>query len=220
MKLNLFSAALAIGFFSFLSTGHLLAGFIFEFESGGVQKTLFEVEEGNSLGIDVYFKQTESENRLVTNGLTSLGVKMEYSSVAGFAKVTGATKNSSFGNSDLNTGTANSYSLVASVGIDPAVKGARIQLGTFTFQSGLVGNVTTIKLVDPSVFADIKLDNVVGNLDSTVFGSGIENAFSVSTITAVPEPSTLILVGLAASSMGAAAWRKRKRLLTRMPLNG
>ena len=79
----------------------------------------------------------------------------------------------------------------------------QVEIGTFTFtNTGPVGTVTTLKLSNsPIPFANLFADG----------GEPASIAFGTATITAVPEPSTLILVGLAACSPGVATWRKRRR---------
>jgi hypothetical protein len=51
-------------------------------------------------------------------------------------------------------------------------------------------------------------DNVLGN--GTVLDALIHNSSAVITVTAVPEPGSLVLVGFAASAAGLAAWRRRR----------
>lgn len=97
-------------------------------------------------------------------------------------------------------------------------------VGTGSRTSIVVGTVDVTLQTESSTFQSGNLTNPLpNNLSLGTFVNSRATSISTYgdlTITAVPEPSTLILVGLAASSMGAAAWRKRKRLLKRTQVNG
>jgi hypothetical protein len=84
------------------------------------------------------------------------------------------------------------------------------RIATMTFNATNPTGLSTeidVSLGAFNVGVDAFFDNGGNPIGQVTFRGG--------SITAVPEPSTLILVGLAASSTGAVAWRKRKRLLKR-----
>jgi hypothetical protein len=80
-----------------------------------------------------------------------------------------------------------------------------ILLGTFTFTGVSAGSTLTLTAQPhPAPFQN----NILG--DGTQIDPLIANSSAVITVTAVPEPSTLVLTGLTASVIGFGRWRRRR----------
>jgi hypothetical protein len=205
-----------------LCTDVSVAGFVLALTETGSPGS-FQVEAGSTIIVPVYIVQTDGENRLATLGLFSAGVTANFdqlSGPSGLAIPQTATLAShwtdtigNFTKIDLNARQITLEGLVTGTSsVKTSGNSNAIRIGEISFAAGNVDNVTSLRLslVDNLPNINLLLTPPRGTPIDTSFVGG-----TINTITAVPEPSTLILVGLAASSMGAAAWRKRKRLLTR-----
>jgi hypothetical protein len=189
--------------------------FVFTDSSGTAGSAFsFDATQG-PLVLKVYLAQSGTDTGLSDTGLKSGGVKLNYdgtvisttsgaitpNSVANGGQFQAGTKSAGTGTAtvrDFNTTT--SPVMASTSGTDAN----RILLGTFAF-TGLTINSTTVLTLDPSVTND----NVLG--DGTVLDSLINYNSTVSvTVTAVPEPSSLLLAGLLAGGLSVAGWRRRR----------
>lgn len=209
------------------------AGFVMHFaEDPSVNH--FEAAVNSNVSVGVYVSQNAGSSDLTNFGLITMGFGVRYDPskiqlVAPFSFSANFPRSQDAVN---NNGVLQVYgeSLFNNAGANPGpvpVKADTILLGTLTLRTLVPGNFSVaVGDYDPALpnFADFGLGGAgaATNFDKLLFGNDVQGnyQFTAGQITAVPEPSTLILVGLAASSMGAAAWRKRKQLLTRKHLNG
>jgi hypothetical protein len=190
------------------------ADFVWQFtDSAGntVAGNNFTAGLGSTLDIRVYLLETNGGTTLSNSGLSSVGVQLSGSNAnANVAAASAITPNSQFddtsksvsgNNSILNDGLfANSVPKAPTSGADAN----RILVGTFTFSGSTLGT-TNIQAVDPHSYTDTTDGN--GNaLDALISSSA-----ATITVAAVPEPGTLLLVGLAAAAIGGAGIRRTRR---------
>jgi len=189
MLICLASGTSAFGGFLFRAadTGGAFSNSIVVAPSGGVVN-LFLIEDGNI----PFLANTAT---FVLNGVGS-GTSIGSISTANFdtKSVVGLT----FSNSAFQS-TVNSVSLN---GVQA------IQVGSINF-SGTVGQFTTFRFADLNGGSQIILNNNAFNSDAAVFGGS-----STFTVTAVPEPSTIALLGLVSVGGLIARRFRRKKLIT------
>jgi len=190
------------------SLAHADYAFVFTDTSGNAMST-FSVNAGQSITIDVYLAQTGSSTGLTNQGLNSAGVQLN-TQTPSVATVTGVTANAAFDQSSTTTGA--SASVTEHQTFSPAVTAptsgptaGMILVGAFTFTGQSAGSTATVTAI-PSTGTGV---NVLG--DGTVIDGMIANATAVITVTAVPEPGSMLLVGLAVSSFGVGVLRRRLR---------
>jgi hypothetical protein len=206
---------LRIGFVSavltmMLSADVARADYTFLFtDSSGNASTSFSVAVGQTVDIRVYLAQTGSTTGLSSTGLDSGGVQLNTSN-SSIANVTKVTANSAFDVSSTATGA--SANVTEHQTISPSVKAPtsgtdanRILLGTFTFTGVSSGSTLTVTAI-PSTGTNV---NVLG--DGTVLDSMIVGASAAITVTAVPEPGSMLLAGLAVAGFGAGIMYRRLR---------
>lgn len=178
----------------------------FSSDSGGTFTDTIRGEVGDSITLGLYIRQTGTETRLVDYGLLSFGTRatLDNSTVtvrdvdinrALFSDFSGSTKI-----------TPTDFSMVGEALFDADPKGASILLGFFIVDMNAMGT-TNISfgdfnpLVNRSDFAlndDLftDVDDLLFSNDRLVGSSDRSRSYSL-TITAVPEPSSLILAPLA-----------------------
>jgi hypothetical protein len=204
---------LRIGFVSavltmMLSVHGARADYTFLFtDSSGTASNSFTVKQGQTIDIRVYLAQTSSTTGLSSTGLNAGGVQLN-TSTSSIANVTNVTANSAFDTNSTNAGSSASvteHQTTSSAVLAPTsgTDANRILLGTFTFTGVSTGTTLTVTAV-PSTGTSV---NVLG--DGTVIDSMIHNASAA--VTVVPEPSSLILTGLAAAALGTGLVRRRLR---------
>jgi hypothetical protein len=198
-------AIVALCFFSSVCNG----GFFLSFSADG-SVTNYNVAVGGVVDIPVYLRETVTNN-LATRGMEFIGVRVNFSNGSGDATLVQAPViNPLFSDFKIEQSSPTFSIVSGGVPLGATIpKNSPLLLGTFRFQGNLLNNITTIRLADPDRFgAGFNGDNLLAGpgeeLDTSI------NFSETVTITAVPEPSTLILVGVAATSMGAVAWRRRK----------
>lgn len=196
----------------------------------------FSVVAGQTITIPVYLverNQAPFTNILSSEGLFSAGVRLNYSTVAGSATVTGggAVLNPAF---DVPT---SGFPMVDNVSGFASVSGATLNLagvpatgtppsvlvGSFTFLGNQVNNVTTINTAKPQalLFPEF-LSNTSGTVLETqtfanIFFAGgnsnqpISYSTTLTTVASVPEPATWVLLGLsgACSLISWRYWNRR-----------
>lgn len=183
--------------------------YTFEFtDSSNVDQTNFTVAEGGTVQIKVWLQETNGGTTLTTTGVTDAGVKLTFGSNVTVKTSSDIAENSAQFTSGVSK-SVGSGSASLNVSNSTAVKAAsnHILLGTFTF-TGVTAGVTTAVTVDPHGGFD---DTVLA--DSTVIDGMIANASAAITVTAVPEPGSFFLCGLAAFGMMGGAYRARRRRL-------
>ena len=187
------------------------AGFVFSFNTSGTDQD-FLVSGGAIVNIPVYLVQTDGENRLSSIGLYSAGVSVDYAYDSGApvsATVNSATLATHWNDPLLNLvdyqpGRVVLEGVVDDIALPALTVTNAVLLGTIQFQAGELGNVTSLQLSLSGVtpFAN----NLVDAAEVTPI------TFRLGTISAVPEPTSLCLIVVAAS------WGLfRRRLRTKQP---
>lgn len=194
------------------------AELVYAFNTTGTNQS-FTVNAGGTVDIPIYLIQTGTEDRLNTIGMFAMGVTMSYAQQSGPAGI--ATPGSgSFPSPpwDLNTSaivvdlvgqTVVMEGLVSNPAFPALATNNAILLGTMTFDAGTVGNVTSLSLslAGNSAFANLFVD-----INET-FPDEVDLIFrtaSIQTIVAVPEPSSLLLVGTLGVMLGFSRRKTRR----------
>jgi hypothetical protein len=199
-----------------LTAGPARAGYEFTFDSSN-----YTVAVGQTVTVSLYLTQTGGTTSLSTAGLASGGAQLNYNSTyLNNSSITPNNTNYSSTASGSNTGfdpsnnvtrtsSGSSVLTVAQSGTEAAVTPPSgnpnsILLGTFQFTGVSAGTSLTLT---SQAFPGSDV-NVLGN--GTVIDSLIQNSSAVITVTAVPEPGSLILGGLAVTGI-AGTWVRRRR---------
>jgi hypothetical protein len=216
MHLRLFTIALAA---TLLLAGAARADFQYEFAQGGTVGTSFSVAQGSTIDIQVYLLQTNgpttNSTNLTAKGLSFGGVALQYSASAPFsiASTSAITPNSAFSTSSpaLSTSSGTTTASLQLQNDSPVfapttgTNAGAILLGTFTFTGSSVGTSTTVSAL-PNANGANNVDGAGTNLDSL-----IANSSASITVTAVPEPGSVVLTGLLALGIAGAARRRLRR---------
>jgi hypothetical protein len=198
----------------------------------------FSVVVGSTVNVPVYLverNQAPITNILSTEGLFSAGVRLNYNNTAGSATVitNGALLNPGFDTNSNGFPIINNTAGFAAVsgattdfgGVPASGNPAFVLVGTFTFQGNQIGNVTTISTAKPQALAFPEfLSNTTGTVlelepyGNIFFAAGNPNnpisySTTITTVAAVPEPTTYVLVALGTLLVLAATylWRVRQR---------
>lgn len=171
----------------------------------------FDVEVGGSLSVGIYVQQTGGDTVLTDEGLVSWGFDLT-SSPDSFGSIASATVNPvfDFSNHDVTTTTGFEWEFFESVGT--GIKGNEILLGTMQFDSTGVG-MTTFSITDRIPGGGGANANWVtpslNFLDEQIFGTDAADTiqFTITSSTAVPEPSSLATL----SCLGVLVFSRRKR---------
>ncbi len=190
------------------------AELVYAFNTTGTNQS-FTVNSGGTVDIPIYLIQMGTENRLNTVGMFAMGATMNYaqqSGPAGIATVSGALLATHW---DLNTSaivvagqTVVMEGLVSNPAFPALATNNAILLGTMTFDAGAVGNVTSLSLslANNSAFANLFVDiNETFPVNDLIFRTA-----SIQTIVAVPEPSSLLLVGTLGVILGFSRRKTRQ----------
>jgi len=169
----------------------------------------FTVQSGGASSIPIFLLQTNGENRLRTQGLFSSGATLAYSAGggnSGNASIRSVALAPHWTNTSLNyTGFDNSVgnqfavlegliTRPAQPPVTPGINTQSVLLGSVTFSAGSVGNVTNLNLsLDQNVSKiNLLFNNSTGDeVTPITFVGG-----SLQTISAVPEPSSMVLAAI------------------------
>ena len=186
--------------------------FILHFSPDGTVSN-YNVTVGATVDIPIYLVETTT-SQLSSRGMEFIGVRLQFSSGLGDATFVQAFINPLFSESVEVLSDAGFASVSGTIPTgDPIPMDSPLLLGTFRFQGNALNNVTTLSLADPNRFGDFTFDNVLAE-SGPLSSLGIDDQINFSqtiTITAVPEPSSLLFGAFAASGIAASAWRRRKQ---------
>ena len=217
-----------------LSAAPVRADYSFEFSSGGTFGTSFSVGQGQTIAVQVYLAGNNSTGNTNLsssgNGLTDGGVSLQFATSGAFniPGLTGTNTNSNISPNTAQFSGPNSTAL-ANNGNGPYGAGATstatvrvhsdlpvyststdssgnnvILLGTFTFTGQSVGTGTTVTAIPSGT--SVNVDGMGNDLDSLISG----NSSATISVTAVPEPGTMVLGGLLASGILGGYLRRRR----------
>jgi PEP-CTERM motif len=197
------------------------AQIVYEFaNSSGVAQTSFSMGTNSTLAIQVFIHELTAGAPTLNSqgGLGSGAVRVRFNNPAGIAAVlttadvTPAVPPFAFaGTPQFGSGAnANTVSLAdgaLSTGVLPDAQG-RVLLGTFVFHSNAATGSTTLAAVDPTSSAfDTSSFNSTGGFPNIDYDPLLVAGSATLTVTGVPEPTSLVLAGLAAVGM---ALRRRR----------
>lgn len=184
--------------------------------------TSFVVFEGSTIEIPLFLVASSGDNRLASLGVYSSGATVEfgYGSGAGSLNSGNATIEAvaleSHWDSSLNyleIDNLQKYAILEGLVSGPSVtpvfptSGSNfVKIGRVTLHSGVVGNVTQLSLSDSRNFENINL-LYDSNLGVSLQGQITFVNATLATIQAVPEPSSLLTVGLAISLLAGLRFR-------------
>lgn len=221
-KKILAATAALILFVAMLTPNTVLGAYAIGFQSGGTWvNDITGKVVGDTVDVSVYLRATDGELAVGgPSGLFTMGTR------GTFDPVPGDVTNNVVNNVEFEIASQtvdNSIGMLTYLGRvdvaarDPVVgnKGDAIWLGSFSYRIDTPGtNVFRFGDFDPSkptLDEFSVLDEDAGDifgLDNILFGANLDVTYNLS-ITAVPEPSSLML-GLSALAIGAAvAWRRR-----------
>lgn len=163
------------------------------------------VAPGDTVDVQVFLTQTDTTSILTDEGLSSAGVRVEFDlnqpiDRAEVLSLSNIISNPAFDENDpLFTGSelvpGHSAGLFDGISfLGTPVVGNSVLLGTFTFTSGAIGGeVTNLRATDFSAFTET-VSGVVGTPLDGMIGDGL----ATITVSAIPEPSSVAMIGAAA----------------------
>ncbi|MEO1524699.1 MAG: PEP-CTERM sorting domain-containing protein [Planctomycetota bacterium] len=221
--MRLFTLCLAL-FFAVCSNP-LSAGLALNFsnDNGTSFADSFSVQTGEKMTIGVFLQQTAPDTILNDEGIVSWGFDIAPSSAMS-GTLASPNINADFDFENHNVATAGGYQLEYAQSSGTGVMGDSILLASFEFTSSAAGiSEFTIgdRLVGSGPGNVTWLTPSFNTLDEQIFGAGAGDTyqFSVSSISAVPEPSSFLLL----SGLGGYALLRRprrKQLAKRHMLSG
>lgn len=197
-------------FFLFAGVAQLTqAGFIFEIANptgAPVGTTLATLTQGVTYTSDVFVSGTAPN---VLNQLT--GVNFVLTGTGGNTSLTSFSSTNLFG-TPVGSPTGQTFTHLSASGYALPVSN-RVKIGELTFVAGTVGTTTNYAFLDPNQAAGV--DNMFARVDGAAASSAIDSQiFTTSpigfSVTAVPEPSSITLLGLAGACI--AGFRRSRKL--------
>ena len=190
------------------------ADIVYQFDA-----TNYSVAPGATVDVEVFIVQTGNTTNdpvdLSTDGLESAAVRVFFdgnppTDRAEVLSTGNITFNPQFDDSTLqesdvmpgiSAGLADSINFVAN-----PVTGTNILVGTFTFTAGLVpGEVTNLRATD---FGDFD-DTIAGDANLTALDDIIVDGVATITVTAIPEPGSMIFL----AGIGLVIGLRRRRMV-------
>lgn len=211
-----------VGLLVWLGTAPLAsAAIVYEFGQAN-----YDVAAGQRINVDLFLVQTDVGSdpvNLSVDGLFSGGVRVFFDDTpptdpAGVRSLADILPNPSFDDTfigetlDLVPGVSAGFS-DAIDNFDAPIRGSRIFLGTFAFTAGnVIGETTNLRATDfDSRFSDV----LANDLGATELDNLIQPGFATITVTAVPEPSGVIVVGVGLSCLITLRRRRNASIVDR-----
>ena len=189
------------------------ADIVYQFDA-----TNYSVAPGATVDVEVFIVQTGNTTNdpvdLSTDGLESAGVRVFFdgnppTDRAEVLSTGNITFNPQFGDSALEQSDVMpgiSAGLADSIFVANPVTGTNILVGTFTFTAGLVpGEVTNLRATD---FGDFD-DTIAGDANLTPLDDIIVDGVATITVTAIPEPGSMIFL----AGIGLVIGLRRRRMV-------
>jgi hypothetical protein len=204
-----------------LAAGVNRADYAFTFADGSgnpITSSSISVASGSTVSVEVLLTQTGGATGLSASGLNQAGVQLNGYNTSNVT-VAGVTPNDTAHGgafdavnttTSINNGGSTGAAKLTEGYLNPntGLAGASVYLGTFTFTAGAPGTTSTVT----AVAYPGQDNNVLAN--GTVIDGLISNANLAITVTAVPEPGTLVLTGLLAGGVAGAGVRRLRRRQT------
>jgi hypothetical protein len=178
---------------------------------GGTPASTFTIPAtAQNVSLALYLVETATGGTVLrSQGLFSVASRLSYpGGLASVQSIAEITRNPQFDqqlgtSADALSAVLNEQTLGANV-VAPAADPTRILIGTFRLtRAGIAGGNVTLTAADPGPSSD----TLSGT--GTVLDGQIQSATATLTIAPVPEPTSLLLGGLAAA--GLAATRRRRK---------
>jgi hypothetical protein len=196
---------------SFSASSHADNLIQFSIDGGSTFGDSFVIDTGSSVDAGVFLSETSPDTALSDDGLLGFGLTGTLAS-ADAGVIAAASPDSVFDLLTTDEFTSTTINWESAAFSNAAPTGSSIALGSFGFDSIADGTSTL-------TFGDIQpgagsananwLTGAGAELDQNIFGSGSTGTFQVSISTsAVPEPSSVVLLGLASSLVFVRRRRK------------
>lgn len=183
------------------------AGLVLSFsdDSGASFSDEFSVQTGDSLTVGLYLQQFDGETILTDEGLFSWGLDVTNTS-PGIGSIAGAAVNPAFDTPNHDVTTASGFEWEFADSSFAGVQNESILLGTFRYEARNEGtSAFTIedRVVGPGFFNANWFTPSLSSLDEQIFGVGSAGnyQFTVNSVTAVPEPSSILLFGFVSCAL-------------------
>ena len=156
------------------------------------------ITAGDTISVGIYLRDSDPNGVLVNDGLFGFGMVGELAP-QNLGTIRGTMINPAFEFEPMNASTSVRIDWKAAT-FETAPSGAEIWLGSFDYQSSAAG-ISSFTFVDRQPGnGDAETDWLSGTgatLDELIFGEGASGSyqFSVNATSAVPEPSSLVLLG-------------------------
>ncbi|MFK7737688.1 MAG: PEP-CTERM sorting domain-containing protein [Pirellulaceae bacterium] len=201
---------LCIGLIATSRAAHADLVISFSTDQGATFGSNFELQVDDDLTVGIFLRQTAPDDILTTEGLSSFGLDL-VATTSEFGEVANPSVNSQFDFEETSMETPTGFQWEYASASDEGVRASSVFLGEFDFASRSVGQTdfTLTDLFPGTGPGDASwFTSEITELDERIFGTGAAGSYQFSiNSTAVPEPSSLLLLG----AIGAVATQVRRR---------